>query len=61
MEKKSLHEKLLELKKELIKINAQIAVGTTPEKPGRIKEIKRTIAKIHTFIHNKNTGGKVKA
>ncbi len=41
--------KLSDLKKELMKVNAQIAQGASPEKPGRIKEIKRTIAKILTI------------
>ncbi len=53
MNEKILNEKLNELKKEMIKINAQIAIGTTPEKPGRIKEIKKTIARINTYLRNK--------
>jgi len=40
------------LNKELIKLNAQVATGTRPENPGRIREIKRTIAKLLT---KKNT------
>jgi len=60
MNEKMLNEKLIELKKELIKINAQIAVGTPPEKPGRVKQMKRTIARINTYIKNKS-GGNQKA
>jgi len=56
MELKKLDERLLDLRKELIKINAQVAVGTLPENPGRIKEIKKTIAKILT--QKKLRGGK---
>lgn len=57
----SLNEKLSELKKELIKINAQIAIGTTPKNPGQVKNIKKTIARIMTVkkknpevVENKN-------
>lgn len=41
--------KIAELRKDLIKLNAQRAVGTTIESPGRIKLIKRTIARLITF------------
>jgi len=41
-------EKITELKKELMKLNAQVATGTRPENPGRIREIKRTIARLLT-------------
>ena len=53
MSEKMLSEKLNDLRKEMIKINAQIAIGTIPEKPGRIKEIRKTIARINTNIRNK--------
>ena len=46
---KVLDGKMVELKKELIKINAQVAIGTVPENPGKIKEIRRTIARIKTL------------
>ena len=61
MNEKSLKEKMNEIKRELIKINAQIAVGTIPEKPGRIKDMKKTIARIYTQLKiKKETGGKPK-
>jgi large subunit ribosomal protein L29 len=53
MNRTALQEKLLDLKKELIKLNAQIAIGTLPENPGRVREVKRTIAKIKTFLKQK--------
>ena len=43
-----LENKSVELKKELMKINSQIAIGTVPKSPGKVREIKRTIAKILT-------------
>ncbi len=49
MNDKVLDGKMVELKKELIKINAQVAIGTVPENPGKIKEIRRTIARIKTL------------
>lgn len=43
-------EKLAGLRKELLKANSQIAVGTVPESPGRVKQIKKEIARIFTII-----------
>ncbi len=48
-----LKEKLNDLKKELMKINAKLSTKTTPENPGRIKAIKKTIARIYTIMHKK--------
>lgn len=50
MPKEELLAKLNELKKELVKLNAQIAIGTTPKSPGQVKQTKKTIAKILTII-----------
>jgi large subunit ribosomal protein L29 len=52
--KKDMETKLDELKKELIKMNAQVATGTVPKSPGQIKQIKKTIAKILTLKKEKN-------
>ena len=41
-------EKVIELNKELMKLNAQRVVGTAVENPGRIKELRRSIAKLLT-------------
>ena len=54
LSEKELDDKYLDLKKELIKINAQIATGTTPKSPGQVKTIKKTLAKIQTIKHQKN-------
>jgi ribosomal protein L29 len=45
-----LNEKLTQLKRELLKLNAQRAIKTTLESSGKIKAIKRTIAKIYTTL-----------
>ena len=52
MTKEDLKSKLIELRKELIKHNAQIATGTTPKSPGQVREIKKTIAKIMIIVGN---------
>ncbi len=49
MNEEELNKKLSDLKIELMKVNAQIAQGTVTEKPGRINEIKKTIARILTI------------
>ncbi|MEK6916614.1 MAG: 50S ribosomal protein L29 [Nanoarchaeota archaeon] len=41
-----LEKQLLELRKELIKINTQVATGTTLKSPGQAKQVKKTIARI---------------
>ena len=41
MNEKQVQEKLDELRKELIKNNAQIATGTTPKSPGQVKKTKK--------------------
>ena len=51
LSKEQLKAKMLELNKELIKYKSQIAMGTLPESPGRIRSIKKTIAKIKTHIN----------
>ena len=57
--------RLNELRKELIKHNAQIATGTIPKSPGQVKQTKKTIARILTIINEekreketKKEGGK---
>ena len=45
--------KLVELKKELLKLNAQISTGTTPKSPGQVKEVKKNIARILTILTEK--------
>ena len=48
MDKKASEEKLAELKKELVKMNAHVAMGATIKNTGQIKKIKKTIARIYT-------------
>ncbi len=53
MGNKEIEEKTLELGKELIKLRAQVASGTPPENPGRLRAIKRTLARINTIKKEK--------
>ena len=53
MNELDLENKSTELKKELMKINSQVATGTVPKNPSKIKEMKRTIAKILTIKKEK--------
>ena len=65
LEKNAFDEKIAEMKKELVKINAQVAIGTTLKNPGHAKQIKKTIARMLTIQHetkemedNKKSGNK---
>ena len=49
MKKEDLDKKIADLKKEMMRIKTQISQGTAPEKQGRVKQIKRTIARILTI------------
>ena len=43
---KEMQEKLSEVHKELMKANAQVALGATPKNPGNLRVMKRTIARM---------------
>lgn len=45
-------KRLLELRTELMKLNAQVAVGTNIESPGRIKATKRNIARLLALVNS---------
>ena len=57
MPKDELEKKLDELYKDVMKENAQIATGTVPKNPGKIKVMKKTIARIKMIL----AGGNKKA
>ena len=58
--KEDLDKKILELRKELIKLNAQISTGTTPKSPGQVREMKKTIARIKTVTGERVTEARKK-
>jgi large subunit ribosomal protein L29 len=49
--------KLKELKAELVKTNAQTAVGSGSQNPKRTRQLKRTIAALLTFKNQKSKEG----
>jgi len=58
MPKEGLKTKLIELRKDLMKQNAQIATGTVPKNPGQVREMKKTIAKILAIVGEKSEASK---
>ncbi len=58
MSKEEMKKKMAELKMELMKLKSQVSRGTPPENPGRIRAIKRTIARMLTFMNQKTGGAK---
>jgi large subunit ribosomal protein L29 len=53
LSKEDMNARLTELRKELIKHNAQITTGTVPKSPGQVKQTKKTIARILTILKEK--------
>ena len=52
MSKSELVAKMNEFRKELMKLNAQVATGTTPKSPGQIKNIKKNVSRIKNLLKN---------
>lgn len=48
-----LRKLLSEYRAELRRLEAQIAAGVRPENPGKVRELKRTIARILTVLNEK--------
>ena len=46
-----LEKKREELTMELMKDYAHIAAGSAPKNPGKIRVVRKTIARINTFLH----------
>lgn len=53
LDNKELDKRIEELKKELMKLKSQISGGSQAENPGRIRAIKRTIARVLTIKKEK--------
>ena len=53
MTEKELEGAYLDMKKELMKLLSQVSTKTVPEKPARIKELKKNIARILTLRKQK--------
>jgi large subunit ribosomal protein L29 len=48
-----LKSRLGEFKKELLKLNVEVATGANPSSPGRVKQTKKNIARILTLLKEK--------
>jgi len=55
MSAEELEDKLAQLQKDLMKVRGILASGGIPENVGRIRETKRTIARIQTLKNVKTT------
>lgn len=53
MKESQLNDKLVELKKEQLKMDAQVATGTNPQNAGQIRQNRRTMARIKTILNSK--------
>ena len=51
MNESELREKMSDLKKEIVEESGQIETGGFADNPGRIKEMKKTIARIKTVLN----------
>ncbi len=54
MPEADLKKQIVELRKELMKQNAQVATGTVPKSPGMISSARRTIARIKTILRERS-------
>ncbi len=54
MTESQLKEKLTELRKELMKVHTQKSSGAALENPGKVKLIKKTIARIIMLLNEKS-------
>lgn len=50
MTEEKLEEKIVEIKKELMKAKTQVSSKQNPDKIGKIKELKKVIARIKTIL-----------
>ena len=45
-----LQDRLKEFKKELLKLNVQVSTGAQQVNPGKLRQTKKNIARIHTIM-----------
>jgi ribosomal protein L29 len=51
-------QKIRELRKEIMKQHAQIALGTSPKSSGQLRQSKKTIARLLTSVRMQKGGNK---
>ncbi len=55
LSEKELKQRLVDLQKELVEERGQIEVGGFAEDPGRISEMRKTIARIKTVLNERGS------
>ncbi len=53
LNKEELTSKLNELRKELMKLNSQVRSGANVQNPGKLKQSKKTIARLLQLLHER--------
>ena len=53
LSREELQERLGEFKKELLKLNVQVATGANTANPGKLKQTKKNIARVLTLLKEK--------
>jgi len=53
MELDALKSKLIDLRKDLLKVNAQRSMGTALDNPGQVKQLRKAIARVLMVINEK--------
>ena len=48
-----LQSRVVEFKKELLKLNTEVAAGANPASPGKMKQTKKNIARILTLLRER--------
>ncbi|MBI4151437.1 50S ribosomal protein L29 [Candidatus Woesearchaeota archaeon] len=48
-----IRKRLEEFKKELLKLNIQVVSGASTPNPGKIRQTKKSIARLNTVLHQK--------
>jgi len=61
IDKSEYNSKIVEFRKELVKLNAQAATGTAMKNPGQLKQTKKNIARLMTLINKNKKEGIKKA
>lgn len=57
LSKEELQSRLGEFKKELLKLNAQVASGANVSNPGALQNIKRNVARVKTLLRQREVPG----
>ena len=60
MSVEEMREKLQDLRAEYSREQALLATGTAPENPGRIKMLRRTMARLSTLMHEREEEERLK-